>query len=83
MAPHNAAQLFTLEMGTPLTIRVLPWDRKRSDQDLRRLRVTTNGLDEGSSLKGLEKRMMNVRDVALLTDCQQLIDVRSGASSAS
>ena len=78
VVPYKAAQLFTLEEGPPVTIRVLPWDRKRSDQDLRRLRVTIDGLDEESGLKGLEERMMDVRDVALLTDCEQLIDVGSG-----
>jgi hypothetical protein len=78
VVPLAAAQLFTLEMGPPVTIRVLPWDRRRSDQDLRRLRVTIDALDKESDLKGLEERMMNVWDVALLTDCEQLIDVKSG-----
>ena len=61
-----------------MTIRVLPWNTRQSVQDLRRLRVTIDGLDEDSGLKGLEDRMMNVLDVALLTDCEQLIDVKSG-----
>ncbi len=70
VVPYNATQLFTLREGPPVTIRVLPWDRKQSDYDLRRLRVTIDGLNEDSGLKGLEDRMMKVRDVALLTDCE-------------
>ena len=75
---YNATDLFTLREGPPVTIRVLPWNREGGPRDLRHLRVVIDGLGNESDLKALEKQEMNVWDVALLTDCEQLIDLKSG-----
>lgn len=68
--PKTCSELLSTEEGDSLTMMI-----QSEDSRFKNLKVELNGVPSDSSLRALETVSMNIFDVALLTECEQMIDV--------
>ncbi len=71
--PKTCSELLSTEECDMLTLLFVP-----EDSSFRSIRLEFDGLPSGSSLHALETVCMNIYDVALLTECEQLVDTARG-----
>jgi len=71
--PKTCSELLTTEECDMLTLLFVP-----ENSSFRSIRQEFNGLPSGSSLHALENVCMNIYDIALLTECEQLVDMARG-----
>ncbi|TFH04099.1 MAG: hypothetical protein E4H14_15460, partial [Candidatus Thorarchaeota archaeon] len=67
--PKTCSELLSTEVGNPLTLRI-----QSEISAFRKMSVEFDGVPVGSSLRDLETMRMNIFDIALLSECEQLID---------
>jgi hypothetical protein len=71
--PKTCSELLSTEECDTLTLSFVP-----EDSSFRSIKLEFDGLSYGSSLHALETICMNIYDVALLTECEQLVDTERG-----
>ena len=67
--PKTCGELLSTEAGSPLILRI-----QSEDSTFKRLRVEFDELPTTSSLHALENVTLNIFDLALLAECEELID---------
>ncbi|MHA2377788.1 MAG: hypothetical protein ACXADS_00765 [Candidatus Thorarchaeota archaeon] len=78
VVPATCQDLLNIVHGVDVTLRVNV-DQKLKGLGVKKyLNVRLEGVSEGVRLSGLESEMMGIYDVALLAECEQLVDVDSG-----
>lgn len=78
VVPDTCSELLRTVMGDEVEVKVHVDEGLRKSGDFKFLRVEFDGLAAGSFLKGLEDRRLNIYDLALLAECDQLVDVNHG-----
>ena len=76
--PATCEDLLATKPGADITLRITI-DEQRMDRGFRKyLKVQLDGVQEKGHLIGLEMEDMGIFDVALLSECGQLVDTDSG-----
>jgi hypothetical protein len=78
IVPTTCATLLRTSLGAQINLRILSNERLRERGVFRCFRVEFEGPAIGPRFRGLESKWMSIYDVALLADCEQLVDVDMG-----
>ncbi len=76
--PRTCSELLETRLGREAKL-VINVDQELMDQGASKyLKVTLDGVDKKSQIRGLETEAMGIYDVALLAECEQIVDVTAG-----
>ncbi|RDE17406.1 MAG: hypothetical protein C4K49_03010 [Candidatus Thorarchaeota archaeon] len=76
--PRTSGELLETRLGREARL-VINVDQELMDQGASKyIKVTLDGVDKKSQIRGLEAEAMGIYDVALLAECEQIVDVAAG-----
>ncbi len=78
IVPTMCDALLRTSLGAQVSLRIWSDEKLRERGAFRCFRIEFVGPKIGPRLKGLENRWISIYDVALLADCEQLIDIDMG-----
>ena len=76
--PRNAEDLLKTTLGENLLIVATPSRGLHTVRDYHRWQVWFVGPQLGHRLRGLENRLLSIFDLALLCECEQVVDIENG-----
>jgi hypothetical protein len=82
VVPDTCRELLETKSKNTVKLVVHVDEQRLSIKEFRCLRVKFDGLSDSSRIKGLERRWMNIYDVALLAECEEIVDVDNGSRHA-
>ena len=75
--PSTCEELLQTKEGEDITVRIIVDEQMKNMGSKKYLKVQFEELKKSGRLVGLESESMGVFDVALLAECDQLVDMRS------
>jgi hypothetical protein len=80
VVPTTCKELLNTAQGDNITLIVSLDERLKSLGAKKYLTVKLEGVSEGTRLSSLESEIMGIYDLALLAECEQIVDIDSGTT---